>query len=168
MTTSNVLYTQEQIANKVTECTSWIDNIKSRHEELVLCPIMQSSFMFFSDICKSLKGDYVADFAGVISHNYDHTLDSIYIYKAPDPSLYNNKAVVILDVVSYTGNTIKTISKLVQELGARNVYRCVLFKSQFCTAQLSWNGFVISDEILYGYGIDKEGLYRNQTHISYA
>ncbi len=168
MNMSNVLYTEEQISKSVAECVSWIAGIKSRHQELVLCPIMQSSFMFFSDICKSLKDDYITDFAGVMSHDYDHTLDNIYIYKAPNPNLYNNKAVIVLDVVSYTGNTIKTISKLVEELGARNVYRCTLFKSQFCAIQMSWNGFVISDEILYGYGIDKEGLYRNQTHISYA
>lgn len=168
MTTSNILYTEEQIHKKVSECVSWISSIKARHNDLVLCPIMQSSFMFFSDICRELKGDYITDFAGVITHDYDDTLDNVYIYKAPNPNLYNNKAVIVLDTVSYTGNTIKTISKLVQELGARNVYRCALFKSQFCAVQLSWNGFVISDEILYGYGIDKQGLYRNQTFISYA
>lgn len=168
MTTSNTLYTEDQISVKVGECANWITSIRSRHEDVILCPIMQSSFMFFSDICKNLNDQYIVDFAGVISHDYNDTLDNVYIYKAPDPNLYSNKVVVVLDVVAYTGNTIKVISKLVQELGARTVYRCALFKSQFCATQLSWNGFAISDEILYGYGIDKQGLYRNQTHISYA
>lgn len=167
MNTYNVLYDNIAVNKMAYNCALWLNDLHKKNKDFIICPIMQSSFYFAADVFRYLEFQPVVDFAGVSRHDADDLADSFYLYKAPDPTLYSNKSVVLLDVVTYTGETLNTLSKLVKELGATTTYRAVLGKCQFTTTQLSWYGFVFSDDILYGYGIDKGNRYRSLPYICY-
>lgn len=169
MNTFNLLYNNQHINKAVTECTHWINDhiIKHGADNVILCPIMQSSFMLMGDICSNLTSSPIIDFTGVTRYT-DDGADSLYIYKAPNPEYYGNKHVILLDVASYTGITLKTLSQLINELGAKRVYKAVLIKSQFCTTTIDWNYYTSADEYLFGYGLDYSGKFRNLKEIYYV
>jgi hypoxanthine phosphoribosyltransferase len=165
MTTFNVLYSADQITYKVLECAEYIDNIGEHNT--VLCPIMQSSFMFASDVAKQLHSRVSMDFCGVNRYADDGTEDSLFLYKGVDPKIIDNKVVVVLDTLCSTGTTMDFAARLLKQMGAIRVYTVCLLTRQFSAHKPNWKGFTISDETVYGYGLDQNQKYRTLPFIAY-
>lgn len=161
MITSNILLSREAIQSCVSNCASWINSLKLAN--LVVCPVMQSGVYFSVDVLRSLPETVKVDFAGVL--RYDG--DNMHMYKAPDFELVKNANVVVIDVLASTGKSIDNLSKIINQIGANKVYKAVLLKRQFCTIHIDWVGKVISDEDVYGYGLDIDSQHRNINAIYY-
>lgn len=167
MITYNVLYSQDQIHDKVLRCAAWIDNIAINNPDYVVCPILQSSFYFTTDVFNVLTTTPLVDFCGVNRYDSDGTIDELYMYKGPDVKLYDNKIVILIDTLVSTGSTINYASKLIKQLGAKKVYTASLLVRQFTNYKLDWKGFTIADESVFGYGLDLNSKYRTLPYIAY-
>jgi len=165
MNTSDTLYSKEQIDIKAIECAGWIDNIVSS-TDAVLCPILQSSFMFLANISSHMLTTPSMDFCGVNRYASDGTIDDLYMYKGVDASIVNNRAIIILDVICNTGATIDFTSKLLRQMGAKKVYSASLLVRQFSKLKPNWTGYTISDETVVGFGIDDNNQYRTLNYIA--
>jgi hypoxanthine phosphoribosyltransferase len=162
----NVLYSASQISDKVIDCALFIDNIASEND-VVLCVIQQSSFMFMSDVAKQLQSDVYMDFCGVNRYDDDGTAAELYMYKGADARLVNNRVIIVADVLCNTGTTLDFAARLLKQMGAVKVYTLSLLVRQFSVHKPDWKGFTISDEHVYGYGIDKNQKYRTLPFIAY-
>lgn len=167
MTTHNVLYSKEQIVEKVKECAIWINSIIDKDPNTVVCPILQSSFLFVCDILPHISKLPELDFCGVSFYDEDGTQDGVFMYKGPNIKLYDNKTVVVVDVICNTGTTMDYTSKLIKQLGAKKVYTASLLYRQFSVYKPDWKGFTISDESVYGYGMDLKTKHRLLQYIAY-
>lgn len=163
---SNIIYSDDQISVKTTECASWIDHI-SRNSDVVLVPILQSSFMFATDVCKKLESTPALDFCGIMRYESDGSPEDLYMYKGIDMPAYNNKIVIIMDVLCSTGSTMSFASKFLLQWGAKKVYTAALLTRQFSSYKPSWTGYMISDESVIGYGLDNNYKYRTLNYIAY-
>lgn len=168
MISYSILHTPEHIQTKVTECAAWIDKIVFNNNDTVLCPVLQSSFMFLSDVCKNLNTLPTIDFCGINNHDEDGLLDELYMYKGVDTSLYDGKTAIILDVLCSSGTTIDFVKKFITHMGAKRVYTASLICRQFSKIKPDWYGFVASDELLIGYGMDYKHRYRTLNYIAYV
>lgn len=166
MTTHNILYSKTDIETKAKLCALFIDDIVWKGDT-VLCPILQSSYQFISDVCKYLSTEPYLDFYGISRYAEDNTEDDLYLYKGADQSLINNKNVIILDTLCSTGTTIDLAARLTKQLGAKRVYTVCLLKRQFSVHKPDWSGWTISDELVYGYGLDINTRHRTLPYIAY-
>lgn len=154
------------IQKLVLQCANYITDL-SKRDDIVLCPMMQSSYRLIADLSNHTP-TLPIDFAGVIKRDYNSEAEDLYVYKAPNPAIYRDKTVIVLDVVAYTGGSLKFVKTLINQLGAKRVYTAALLKSQFCTYKLDWTGYIFSDETLFGYGIDHNGTGRMLNDIFYV
>lgn len=161
MSTSNVLFTEQQIQERVKECATWIDNVASN--DYVLCPILQGSYQFASDLSNYLVSKPILDFCGTQRY-VDGLAEDLYIYKGFDMFYLSNKVVVLLDVIINTGTTMDSMCKLAAQAGASKVYTATLLRRKFAAKKPSWVGFTISDEVVDGYGM---GAHRTMKSICY-
>tara|TARA_R110000868_G_scaffold92791_7_gene257385 strand:+ start:103 stop:609 length:507 start_codon:yes stop_codon:yes gene_type:complete len=163
---SNTIYSADQISTKTTECANWIDRI-TKNSDVVLVPILQSSFMFATDVCKRLQSAPALDFCGIMRYESDGSPEDLYMYKGVDMATYNNKTIVIMDVLCSTGSTMNFVSKFLLQWGAKKVYTAALLTRQFSTHKPNWTGYTISDESIIGYGIDKNYKHRTLNYIAH-
>jgi len=166
MTTYNPLHTADQIQQKAKECAAWIDSKVSSESTYVLCPILQSGYQFCTDVGRHLKTNPTIDFFGVTNDD-NGTIDELYIYKSIDIVAANNKQVIVLDVLTYSGITLDSTVKLIKQSGVRRVHTATLLYSQFSRTKPDWYGWRISDERVFGYGLDLNGQFRNLPYVAY-
>lgn len=162
-----VLYSSKDIQAMVIDCSKWINTLMTKETDIVICPILQSSFYFVGDLFPLLFTQPIVDFCGVSFYACDGTEDGIYMYKGPDVATYNNKTVIVLDVICNTGTTMDYTSRFIKQMGAKKVYTASLLVRQFSQHKPTWKGFTISDESVFGYGIDKCNKYRTLPYIAY-
>lgn len=167
MSMYNILYTPEQVHNKVIECANWIDYIVLANPNTLVCPLLQSSFYFASEIFTQLKTSPTVDFCGISRHDDDGTISELYMYKGPSVNLYDGKVVIILDALISTGSTMDFASKFLKQMGAKKIYTASLLQRQFSKHKPDWKGFLISDESVFGYGLDLNNKYRTLNYIAH-
>lgn len=166
MTTHSILYSKSDIETKAKMCALFIDDIVWKGDT-ILCPIMQSSYQFISDICKHLSTEPYLDFYGISRYSDDNTEDDLYLYKGAEQSILNNKTVIVIDTLCSTGTTLDLAARLSKQLGAKKVYTVSLLYRQFSKHKPDWHGWTISDELVYGYGLDNGTKYRTLPYIAY-
>ena len=164
---SNVLYSATEIDHKVADCAKFVDAAVTRNNNTVICPILQSSFYFTSNLFSKLLTTPQVDFCGVSFYDKDGLEDGLYMYKGPDVTVYDNKHVIIIDVITNTGTTLDYVSKFLKQMGAKSVTTACLLYRQFSKHNATWKGFTISDELVYGYGIDHQYKHRTLPYIAY-
>ena len=83
-----------------------------------------------------------------------------------DLSGYN---VVVIEDILDTGNTLSwMLQHLEKDLGAKDVKLCVLFNKpdrRKKELRIDYEGFVIPDEFIVGYGLDYDEEYRNLPYV---
>ena len=166
MTTFNVLYSADQIADKVLECAATINDVASNNS-VIICPVMQSSFLFASDVSKHLQTSVYMDFCGVNRYAGDGTEDDLFMYKGVDPKILDNKVAIVLDTLCSTGTTVDFVARILKQMGATKVYTMCLLTRQFSVHKPDWKGYTISDEVVFGYGIDQNQMHRTLPFIAY-
>lgn len=166
MITHNVLYSRSSIVVKAGQCAAFIDDLATKND-IVVCPVMQSGYQFASDVSKQLASNPPLDFYGVTRYANDGTEDDVYLYKGANQDIIKNKTVIIVDTLCSTGVTIDLVSRLSKQLGAKSVYTACLLCRQYSSHKPNWCGWQISDEIVYGYGLDHKTKYRTLPYIAY-
>ncbi len=166
MITHNTLYSKSDIETKAKLCAQFIDDIAFKNDTL-LCPIMQSSYQFIAELSKHLSTTPYLDFYGISRYAEDNTEDELYLYKGAEQSLLNNRTVIVIDTLCSTGTTMDLAARLSKQLGAKRVYTVSLLQRQFSVHKPSWYGWMISDESVYGYGMDTKTKYRTLPYIAH-
>ena len=75
---------------------------------------------------------------------------------------------MVLDDILDTGRTLEAVKQRLEEQGAELVRSCVLLskdKERAADVEADYEGFVIGDEFVIGYGLDYQGRYRNLPYV---
>lgn len=84
----------------------------------------------------------------------------------PDADLIKGRDVVIIDDIYDTGETMQSIVDKCLEHGATSIAQCVLLSKKPPNLSPEYTGLrIASDQFVYGYGLDLNGLYRNLQDI---
>ncbi len=162
-----VLLTEEQIAKKVRELAERI-NSDYRGKEILVVGILKGSFVFMADLIRLLTIPVTVDF--MIFSSYGKASKSsgtVRIIKDLDQNIEGKHVLVVEDIVD-TGLTLKYVMETLSLRMPASLKICTLLDKpsrREVEITTDYNGFIIPDKFVVGYGLDYGEKYRNLTDI---
>jgi len=161
------MFTEEQIQKKIKELA---EQISSEYKSTVpiFIGVLNGSFLFMSDLIRSLTIDCEIDFFKLSSYG-DAKLSSgkVKLLKELNCEVNDRDIIIVEDIVD-TGLSIKYIEKLFAKKrpsSMKVVSLLVKPKSIKYDVKIDYIGFNIPDKFVIGYGLDFAQKYRNLREI---
>ncbi len=159
---------KEKIKEKVKELAL---QIKKDYGDNVYCLIvLTGAIVFFKDLRRALEKEGVnVDFTAVKVSSYEGTESTGKLnYELRISKRVKGKDVLVVEDIIDTGLTLNVLKKDLIDSGAESVKICALLdkkdKRKF-DVKIDYNGFVIPDKFIVGYGLDYEGMHRDLDFI---
>lgn len=162
------LITETDLQKKIQELAQKIDETFKGEDVIALC-VLKGSFIFFSDLVRSLNANVKCEFIGLSSYG-DDTKSSGEVRMTMDlsTSLEGKNVLIIEDIVD-TGLTMKYLASYVQLRKPKSFKIVSLLHKPEVTKEkvnIDYVGFEIANEFVVGYGLDFQGYYRNLPYIA--
>jgi hypoxanthine phosphoribosyltransferase len=163
-----ILFDDVAILTKVKELAEQIsvDHVYDSRNTLppVLICILNGSIHFFSDLVRSMSIDCEIDFLRLKSYEGQDNSGGIKCLKGLELDL-KGKRVYIVDDICDSGATMLEALFMVNSRMAEEVKVVTLLKRRNGVGLTDFYGFEIDDQFVYGYGLDNNGLKRNENRI---
>lgn len=162
-----VLVDREAIRNKVKELGAKISQ-DYRGKDLVLVGVLKGGFIFLADLMREITIPVDMDFISVSSYG-DSTKTSgvVRIIKDIDINITGKHVLIVEDLVD-TGLTLKHLKELFSTRSPASVKICTAFDKpsrRKVDIEIDYEGIIVPDEFIVGYGLDYAGKYRNLPDI---
>ena len=160
---SNVLFTKEQIAQKVRELAQQID--RDYHgRDVLLVGVLKGAVMVMADLMRELEGQYPMDWMAVSSYGSGTKSSGVVrILKDLDTDLHGKDVLIVEDVID-SGLTLSWLRTNLESRGTRSVEICTLLRkpdAMKTSVDVRYVGWDIPNEFVVGYGLDFAEKYRN-------
>jgi hypoxanthine phosphoribosyltransferase len=167
---SSVLYTKEQIEDRVNELAKQIENDYVGRELIFVC-ILSGSMMFASDLVRKISDKVFVRIDVLSASSYDKTESTgkVFINMDVKADLQDKDVIVVEDIID-TGNTIDYIIYHLKYRNPRSLKICSFLdkpkrRAEGIEIKIDYLGFEIPDHFVVGYGLDYEQQYRNLPYI---
>ena len=160
---SNVLFTKEQIAQKVRELAQQID--RDYHgRDVLLVGVLKGAVMGMADLMRELEGQYPMDWMAVSSYGSGTKSSGVVrILKDLDTDLHGKDVLIVEDVID-SGLTLSWLRTNLESRGPASVEICTLLRKPDAAKtdiDVRYVGWDIPNEFVVGYGLDFAEQYRN-------
>jgi len=167
-TLRRVVYTQDEIAERVRELGREITQVYGDGELLVL-GLLKGSFIFLSDLVREIERPLQVDFLVATSYG-DATVSSgnVRLLYDPETELEGKHILLVEDIVD-TGRTLSRLMDLLQARKPRSLEICALLHKHIATElryPTRFIGFDAPNEFLVGYGLDHAENFRHIPYIA--
>lgn len=163
----NILYSQEQVSNRIAELATVI-SAKYQDEFPVVVPVMTGAMIFASELMQKLDFKLNIDYVDVSSYE-DNSQSSGRVRLLRDLSHdVNGRPVIIVEDIIDSGHTLQFLNQLFASRGAKSIETCSLLDKparREVDVEADYVGFKVPDEFIVGYGLDYNGLYRNLPYV---
>ena len=166
---AQVLVTEEQIAQRVKELGEQISR-DYEGKDLILVGVLMGAGIYLADLLRAMSIPVAYDFVAISSYGADSRSSGVVrIIKDLDESVVSKHVLVVEDIVD-TGWTLR-LSYLLENLRSRkaaSVRVCALLDKpsrREMGVAIDYNGFVVEDKYVVGYGLDYDGEYRSLPFI---
>ncbi len=163
----SILLTKEQIDKRVGEIAQALNKKFEDKHPLCVC-ILKGAVVFYADLLRRLDLDVKLDFMVVSSYGTGAVSSgALKITKDLTVDIRGEDVIIVEDIID-SGFTLACLKKMITERGAKSVTIVTLLdKAERRTADVSsdYNGFVIEDKFVVGYGLDYAERYRNLPYI---
>jgi len=163
-----VLFTQEQILERVAELAREIESDFSEHPPLIV-GVLKGSVMLMADLTRELT--FHADMDWVALSSYGSSTQSsgtVSIVTDLVSDVRGRDVLVVEDIID-TGLTLQWLVHTLIERGAASVNVCALLRKPDAAkvdVAVKYLGFDIPSEFVVGYGLDYDQKYRNLREIA--
>jgi hypoxanthine phosphoribosyltransferase len=163
----NVMLSQQAISERVKELGAQITRDYADRALVLVC-VLKGSFVFASDLARSIDLPMRIDFLGVRSYG-EGTESSGVVQITQDLSrpIALEDVIIVEDIVD-TGLTIAHLMDLFRTRQPRSVKVCSLLHKPARSkvdVKVDYLGFTIEDKFVVGYGLDFAEKYRNLPFI---
>jgi len=162
-----VLFTAEQIATRVREMGKQIER-DYEGKELVLLGVLKGSFLFISDLARSIDLPLAVDFIGLSSYGEATESSGVVKITSDVSKPIEKKHVVIVEDIVDTGLTMRYLLDNLATRHPASVKLCTLLHKPARSRTkipIDYLGFQIEDRFVVGYGLDAGEKYRNVPFI---
>lgn len=159
--------TSRQIQAKVKELALEISK-DFAGKKMLAVGILKGSFMFFSDIVRSIEVPLTLDFIIASSYVKSETSGEVKIHYDIREDI-SDKHVLLIDDIVDTGITLNQIRERVLSRGPLGLKICTFLdkrERREVDVPLDYVGYVIPNNYVVGYGLDYDNKYRNLPYIS--
>ncbi|MDK2818225.1 MAG: hypoxanthine phosphoribosyltransferase [Spirochaetota bacterium] len=164
-----VLFTQEQIAQRVKEIAQNINDYIG-DDEAVIIANLKGAIPFYADIFRCLTGKVRMDFIETQSYIDNISSGHVKITRDLSENIEGKKIVIIEDILD-TGLTFEHILKHIKNF--HNPMSCKIavllnkIENRRVDIKADWIGFDIPNHFVIGYGLDDNQYLRNLPYIGY-
>jgi len=162
-----VLYSADEIAQKVKEIGKKITEDYQGKELLLVCTLRGAS-IFFSDLVRNIDLDIKIDFIATTSYGAStKTSGEVKLTKDLNTPIVGKHVIIVEDIVD-SGLTLKYVKRMLEARDPASVKICsILDKPSGRRTELTadYYGFVVPDVFIVGYGLDYAERYRQLPDI---
>lgn len=162
-----VLYSEEQISQKVKELGEQLTKDFAGKNPLVIC-ILKGAFIFMADLVKEIKIPLEIDFMAVSSYGQSTKSSGVVkIIKDLDVSVEGRNVLIVEDIID-SGLTLSYLIDVLEHRNAASVTVATLFDKparRSVELEPDYKGYTLPDEFVVGYGLDYAEKYRNLPFI---
>ena len=166
---SNVLITQEQIQTRLKEIAQ---EINSKYDEITLLVTLTGGVYTAVDLSKYITIPCKLEFVKISSYGHEQNSGIVQLKYCSIERGEHFKNLMIIDDVFDTGNTLDFLVKYINNnFTYDNLCTMMLLDKPFRREKdmdITYVGFTIKDEFVYGYGLDLKDYERNLTEIRYV
>ena len=134
---------------------------------LVVVGILTGAFIFTADLVRRLEMPVIIDFMQVSSYVGEFSTGELKIKKDMSCDIKDMDVLIVEDIID-TGRTLKLLKEQLLSRGPKSLKICTAFdKPSRRVNDLvpDYNGIVVPDEFIVGYGLDLDGRYRDFDYI---
>ncbi len=135
-------------------------------KELTVIGVLKGSFVFVADLVRALDkyghSSHV-EFLRLSSYGEKQKTSGDVLLIGGQPTVGNSRAVLLVDDIVDTGNSVSFATKLLQAKGITEIFTCTLLDKpsrREININIDFVGFTIPDVFVVGYGIDYAEDYR--------
>ena len=166
---SRVLLTERELRERVTELGRQITR-DYNGRPLHLVGILKGSVVFMSDLMRTIDLPLTMDFMAVSSYGSGAKTSGVVQVIKDLSSPIAGKEVLIVEDILDSGLTLSYITELLKSKDAADVKVCTLLnkpgrRHPEVTLEVDYEGFIIPDEFVVGYGLDYDEKYRNLPYV---
>ena len=163
-----VLYSREQIADRVEELGAEITKAYAGTNELVLVGILKGSVIFFSDLIREIDLTVRCEFMGISSYGTETKSSGVVKITSDLTTAIEGKDVLIVEDIVDTGLSMNYLRENFATRKPNSVKICSLLdkpSNRKIPIDVDFVGFEIPNLFVIGYGLDLAGHYRNLPYV---
>jgi hypoxanthine phosphoribosyltransferase len=162
-----VLYTRQQIANRVADMGAQISH-DLNGEKLVMVGVLKGAAIFLSDLARSIQADATFDFVAVSSYGKgQRSSGAVKLIKDLDEPVEGKNVLIVEDILD-TGLTLAYLRKIFLQHHPKTLRIAALLDKpsrRLEKIEADYVGFAIPNLFVIGYGMDYAERYRNLPDI---
>ncbi len=163
----SVLYSQDEIANRVREMGAQI-NADFTGQKVVLIGVLKGATIFLADLARAIRLDTTFDFIATSSYGKGHQQSGeVRMIKDVDQSMEGRNVILVEDILD-TGLTLTYLKKVLLAHQPKSFKIAALLDKPARRIQKidgDYIGFTIPNKFVVGYGLDYAERYRNLPDI---
>jgi hypoxanthine phosphoribosyltransferase len=164
-----VLFTAERIAQQVADLASVIDD--ANVDSYVVITVLKGAAIFSSDLVRAITTDTELSYITASSYIDGFTPgESLTVNRDSELSLDGRHVLIVEDIID-TGRTLQRIQAIVAEQRAKSITTVALINKtdrRSTAFEPTHSGFGITDQFIYGYGLDWDQRFRDLPYIAIA
>ena len=169
VTVGKVLFSEEEIKNRAREVAEQI-NEDYKGEPVYLVGTLRGALVWMADVMKHIELDTEIDFIVASSYQGTNSTGVVTIKKDIEGDVTGKHVIIMEDIVD-TGTTLSKLLEYFRGRGAKSVEICSMLSKpsrRKVNIDPKYNGFVIDDMFVIGYGLDYEQRFRNLPFVGIA
>lgn len=158
-----ILISTERLKQRIEELG---EQITADYEgrEILMIGVLRGAVIFMADLARAIKVPVAIDFMAVSSYGASTTSSGVVrILKDLDEDVEGKHILIVEDIVD-SGLTLKYLIDNLKSRKPASIKICTLLSKpdrRKVDVDITYNGFVIPDEFVIGYGLDYAEKYRN-------
>jgi hypoxanthine phosphoribosyltransferase len=165
---TEVLLTEEQIAEKIAELARRIEADYTDDDNLLIVGVLRGAVMVMADLARELRVQLNMDWMAVSSYGSGTQSSGVVrILKDLDTDITGRKVLIVEDIID-SGLTLSWLLANLRSRGAASVEICALLRKPEAVKveiDVRYIGFDIPNAFVVGYGLDYAERYRNLKSI---
>lgn len=168
---AKILVSEEEIAGAVKRIAKQMEeDFKDSDKKVLFLCTLKGAVVFLADLMKNFNLPAELDFIKVSSYASGTESSGVISLKSgPDLTDLSNYNVVVIEDILDTGNTLSwLLNHIKTNMNADCVKLCTLFNKpdrRKKEVNVDYQGFIIPDEFIVGYGLDYNEMYRNLPYV---
>ena len=162
-----VLLSEEQLRQRVRELGEEISK-EYAGKEILMIGVLRGAVMFMADLARAITVPVMIDFMAVSSYGTSTSSSGIVrILKDLDEEVAGKHVLIVEDIID-SGLTLSYLVDNIKSRHPASVRICTLLNKperRKVDLEVNYNGFVVPDEFVVGYGLDYAEKYRNVPFI---
>lgn len=164
-----LILSQEQIASKVKEAASWLDEkFGGASEPPLAISVLKGSVFFFCDVVRAMKTPVQLDFMTVSSYGNSSQSSGMPKIVMDLSATVEGRDVILIEDIVDSGYTLLRMHNLITGRGAKSFTTVTLLDKparRKVPVNADFSCIEVGDEFVVGYGLDYAERYRNLPYI---